>query len=152
VEHGDILAAVRAWHPLVEFGRPVSEATISAAEVRIQMPFPDELREFLAASDGAWIGVQLDDGVVIHRASPLVWPLDRIVAEHEDPPDDGRPAHVLVLANAGVDGVLFGHPIDALGQPGVDVVVWHPIEDVVTPFAASLRLYLEGWLTGRLTI
>ena len=147
----EILEFLRNLEPLVEFEPPASEADIESAERSLGIGLPDELRSFLCDSNGATIGVRLDSGEVIPDASPLVWSLDEIVRNHgPQRPDPDQPAQVLFFANAGVDGILFGHPIRSSSQVGSDVVVWHPIHDELDVAAPSFRAWIEAFLTGTL--
>jgi hypothetical protein len=142
----------RQLDPLVELGPPAEEDEVARAEFRLGVRLPAELRDFLLDADGATVAVRLDSGEVIHRASPLVWSLNEVVAENLGPKTDGRPEGVLYFANAGVDGLLFGHTIDASRNVRPEVVVWYPMEDRLVTATASFREYLEGWLGGRLTV
>jgi hypothetical protein len=87
---------------------------------------------------------------VIPGALPLVWDLDEIVVENTSGPDwaPNRPTDRLWFANAGVDGITFGHPTDASGTPTDDVVLWYPIDGEIRAFASSFGGYLDRWLRG----
>ena len=148
-----ILDFVLKLEPLVEFGPLASNDDIESAERTLGVALPDELRAFLGGSNGATIGVRLDSGEVIPDASPLVWSLDEIVRNHgPQRPDPDQPAQVLFFANAGVDGILFGHPIRSSLQVGLDVVIWHPILDELDVVAPSFRAWLEAWLTAAIAL
>ncbi len=104
-------------------------------------------------SNGASIAVELDSGELIPEASPLVWSLNEIRDEKRAvaTTDAGR-ARVLYFANAGVDGVLFGHPLDAAGAALDEVVAWYPIEACLEVVASSFGDFLDRWLRGSLTV
>ena len=149
----EILEFVRSIEPLVEFEPAASADDIESAERSLGIGLPAELRAFLCGSNGATIGVRLDSGEIIPDASPLVWSLDEIVRNHgPQRPDPDQPAQVLFFANAGLDGVLFGHPIRSSSLVGSDVVVWHPILGELDVAAPSFRAWLEAWLTGALGV
>jgi cell wall assembly regulator SMI1 len=144
----------RIWHDLIrdlepaaEFSRPVSEARLSAAELRLGVELPEQLRSLLSESDG----------VAGEYGLGLVWSLDRIVNDNrqlraaEDRTRSNVSHEVLFFGDAG-DGELFGHPIARTGEVSDRVVVWNPIEDSRTLVADGLRDYIERWLSGTLAI
>jgi hypothetical protein len=60
--------------------------------------------------------------------------------------------HLLIFGDAGVDGILFAFPITD-GRIDRDLVhAWYPIDDTRELKALSLRDYVEGWLSGKLTV
>lgn len=149
----EILDWIRSMEPLAEFEPPASEDQIEKAERRLGISLPNELRTFLRCSNGATIGVRLDSGEVIPSASPLVWSVEEITQHHgPERLDPEQPAQVLFFANAGVDGILFGHPIRASSQVGSEVVVWHPILGELEVAAPSFRAWIEAWIIGNLSV
>lgn len=148
----ELVALARAAEPLVEFDDPSPESVLVGVEAHLGVRLPLELRGFLLRSDGATIAVRLPSGELVRRASPLVWSLSAIVQENEGfPHRPNVPANVLFFANAGFDGILLGHRLD--GDALEDqVVVWHPIRSTVSPFTPSFGRYLEGWLSGELSV
>jgi hypothetical protein len=149
---GDILDLLRTWEPLVEFGPAASEDAIASAERRLGASFPEELRAFLLRADGATAGVALRSGQLVPNAASLVWSVAEIARNLDPDPRLARPRHVLFFADAGGDGILFGHPIRSPSQVGPDVVSWNPLDGELVSVAPSLRAWLEGWLTTSLSM
>jgi hypothetical protein len=137
----------------VEYVPSAGEPAIAAIESRFDVRLPAELRSFLLETDGATIGVQLNDGRIVPDASWLVWSLAEMTGENERFPtgDDYTPNNVFFFVNAGVDGIRFGHSLDA-GRLRDDVVVWYPMEHRLEQLAPSFRAYLERWLTGEIAL
>jgi hypothetical protein len=121
---------------------------IAAAQRSLQVEFPTELVGLLTESDG----VEGKDGL------GLVWPLARIVADNLSfrgnrefrelyMPFDG----LLFFADAG-NGDQFAFPIcgGAIRRP--DIFAWDHEDDSRSWVAPSLRMYLEWWLSGRITL
>lgn len=148
-----LVQLARRVEPLVELADPSSESAIREAESQLGVRLPVELRAFLLQSDGATIAVRLSSGDLVQEASPLVWSVAEILSENRDFPSRGYHGaeRVLFFANAGVDGVLFGHALEDTGLRD-EVVVWHPIERQIEAFAPSFSRYLEGWLNGELSV
>ena len=149
----DLVSLARRLEPLVEVRPPASEAQVASTERTLGFRLPDGLRGFLSQSNGASIAVTLDCGELISGASPLIWSLNEILAENGavSAAGAGR-ARVLCFANAGADGILFGHPLDPTGVVLDEVVAWHPIEGRLPYVAPSFRAFLDGWLRGSLSI
>jgi hypothetical protein len=88
----------------------------------------------------------------------LIWSSDEIEAMNRQRWDDSRfrstylPLDsLLFFADAG-DGEMFALGIieGIIQRP--DVYIWNPIDDSRTFVAPSIRRYLEGWLTGKITL
>ena len=130
------------------FSEPAGEQTLSAAETQLGMRLPQELRELLAESNG----------VLGEYDLALIWPIERIVADNrlfrEDEsfrelymPFDG----LLFFADAG-NGDQFAFAVAGGQVRRPDIFVWDHEEDSRTWLAKDLGDYLEGWLSGRITI
>lgn len=146
----ELVAMATRLAPLIELRQPAEAWAFEEAEARLGFTLPEELRAFLACSDGATIAIRLDSGEVIPRALPLVWDLWTIQVENTSGPDwaPDRPKDVLWFADAGVDGINIGHATDPRGAPVDQVVLWYPIEGEIKPFFASFAEYLERWIQG----
>jgi hypothetical protein len=93
----------------------------------------------------------LDSGEIVFGASQILWSADEVLAGNTARLD-GRPASVLFFANAGVDGILFGHPISDTGDVEGGVIAWYPIEDEQRTVAQSFNGWIEGWLGGTIAV
>jgi hypothetical protein len=153
VTERDFVALARSLEPLVELNPPASEAQVVEIEESLGVRLPDELRAFLMQSNGAMIGVRTDSGELIPRATPLVWSLNEILAENIAlaSPHAER-ARVLCFANAGVNGILFGHSLDPTGAALKEVVAWYPTDARLQEVAPSFGYFLDRWLRGSLKI
>jgi cell wall assembly regulator SMI1 len=132
-----------------EFEAPATEQQLSTAETALGIKLPPDLRDLLRESDG----------VMGEYGLGLVWSLGQIVEENlrfrASPsfrdlymPFD----HLLFFADAG-NGDQFAFPIHADGViHRADVFAWNHEEDSRTWVAQSLRDYLEGWISGRITL
>ena len=148
----DILDLLRSLAPLVEFEPAASEGDIVAAERGLGLSLPDELRTFRLASDGVTTGIELNSGEVLPHVTRLVWSVAEITRNREPQPLVPQPPHILFFADAGVDGILFGHPIYSPSSVGPDVVWWDPLDHRLVPAAPSFRAWLQAWLPGALTV
>jgi len=130
------------------FSEPAEEQALSAAEKQLGMRLPHELRELLAESNG----------VLGEYDLALIWPIERIVADNrlfrEDEsfrdlymPFDG----LLFFADAG-NGDQFAFTVAGGQVRRPDIFVWDHEEDSRRWLAKDLSDYLEGWLSGRITI
>ena len=89
----------------------------------------------------------------------LVWPTDQIIRENLLVRSEGAEGtydsdlhDLLFFAGAGSDGILFAHPIAEDRIAALEVVVWHPIDDELTEIAPSLEEFVQGWLTGAISV
>lgn len=134
--------------PNPEFFPGAVPAELKGVEDRLGIGLPASLTGLLAESNG----------VFVHFGQHLIWSTGEIVRRNlelrTDPgfadymPFDG----LLFFGDAGVDGIAFAFPIGRNGVVGDHVVAWYPIEDSREWKAQSLRVYVEGWLTGKLTV
>jgi hypothetical protein len=110
----DLARFAQSIDPLVELSEPADPRDIQSAEAAIGVAFPNELRQFLLRSDGAALGIRLTTGQTIGHASSLIWCVSEIVKRNRAAASAiNADSHVrlLLFADAGVDGLFFGHPI-----------------------------------------
>lgn len=134
--------------PGPEFLPGVTPADLESVERQLGVTLPASLKELLAESNG----------VLVCFGQHLIWSAQEIVRRNlelrSDPgfadymPFDG----LLFFGDAGVDGISFAFPIGRNGEVREHVFAWYPIEDNREWKAQSLRAYVEGWLTGKLTV
>lgn len=132
-----------------QFQEPVSAFQRDEAEKRLDVVFPEDLRELLRETNG----VEGEYGL------GLLWPLERIVKENIQfrTNDDYKSlympfSNLLFIADAG-NGDQFAYPIRADGIiHSPDVFVWGHEDDSRRWVAPSLKVYFEWWLSGRLTL
>jgi SUKH superfamily protein len=134
--------------PGPEFFPGATPADLEAVERQLGVPLPSSLKELLAESNG----------VLVCFGQHLIWSTDEIVRrnlELRTNPiyEDYMPLdHLLFFGDAGVDGIQFAYPISRNGVVRDRIFVWYPMEDGREWKAHSLRAYVEGWLTGKLTV
>jgi hypothetical protein len=145
-------------HSKPRFQDPASAEAIAGAEGQIGRKLPPSLASLLMEADGV-MGMLSVGGGDYFEDLWLVWPTERIVAESlEDrsddvvSPEDDDPSGLGFFAAAGVDGILFGFPPAERATCDSRVVVWHPMRGTVSALADSLEDFIDGWLTGRLTV
>lgn len=126
------------------FHPPAQAEVLYATEASLGHPLPNDLPQVLAESDG--IDGEYDLG--------LVWNVERIRRDnikfrtYEDFRDLYMPFHGLVFFGDAGNGDQF-----ALSLTGnCEVYVWDHENDSRTWIAPSVMAYLEGWMTGRITI
>lgn len=155
------LYKTRAW-PRGIAGRPefypsVEAAQLTDAEAALDASLPESLRSLLKESDGVMDMMAIDGGEWF-ESMWLLWSAREIVeqncyyrAKRERCPGDRDFSRLVFFADAGTDGIRFAFPVEgrACAQR---VVVWHPIRDTVDEIAPSLEAFLDGWLTGTITV
>ena len=143
------------WRKLIQrhdeaatFVEPATFAEITAAEERLNVRFPDALRDALRESNG----VEGEYGV------GLLWPVARIATDNESfranadfkrlyMPFD----HLLFFADAG-NGDQFGFAVLDGEVRRDDIFVWNHEDDSRSWVAPSLEKFVEWWLTGRIQV
>src|SRR5262245_3969841 len=130
------------------FSEPAEERALAAAETKLGMRLPESLRELLAESNGVRGEYEL----------ALIWPIERIIEDNRlfradesfrtlYMPFDG----LLFFADAG-NGDQFAFAVAGGQVRRPDIFVWDHEEDSRRWLAKDLSDYLEGWLSGRITI
>jgi hypothetical protein len=132
-----------------EFLAPATEQQLSTAESALGIELPPDLRDLLRESDG----------VLGEYGLGLVWSLDRIVEDNlrfrssTNFRDLYMPFdNLLFFADAG-NGDQFAFSVQADGaihRPAI--FAWNHEDDSRTWVAQSLRNYLEGWISGKITL
>ncbi|HEU5440105.1 MAG TPA: SMI1/KNR4 family protein [Ktedonobacterales bacterium] len=134
--------------PGPEFFPGATPAELEAVERQLGVPLPPSLKELLDESNG----------VLVCFGQHLIWSTDEMVSRNielrTDPiyADDMPLDHLLFFGDAGVDGIQFAFPISRNGLVGHHIFAWDHMEDGRQWKARSLRAYVEGWLTGKLTV
>jgi hypothetical protein len=128
-----------------KFASPASEQDLGAAEAVLGGPFPAQLREALAESDGVWGEYDLG----------LIWPVSRIISDNvvfrtnSDFASLYMPFDALLFFADGGNGDQFAFPC----KPRRDeVFVWNHEDDSRRWVARDLDQYLQRWLDGSLII
>jgi hypothetical protein len=112
---------------------------------------PQSLQELLQETNGVMEMIQIDKKLIPNLS--LIWSVDEMLAENQALRDTPSLAvlaaakNLLFFSPAGVDGVLF-----AISYMDETIHVWHPTGNTLTPIAASLETFLDGWLTGKLSV
>lgn len=126
------------------FHPPAQAEALSAMEAALGHPLPNDLGQVLSESDGI-------DG---EYGLGLLWSIDRIQRDNIEfrtnrdfrelyMPFDG----LVFFADAG-NGDQFALSLSGNGE----VYVWNHEDDSRTWIAPSVLGYLEGWMTGRITV
>jgi SMI1/KNR4 family protein SUKH-1 len=138
--------------PGPDFFRGATPAQLDVVEREIGLQLPASLRELLGESNGIFVefGQHLiwnTDELVMYNQPP--WVLLVNALDWHDFPDKQR---LLFFGDAGVDGIRFGFPVTSENHVSEQVFAWYPIGKEQIHKASSLRDYVEGWLTTRLTV
>jgi hypothetical protein len=132
-----------------EFMAPTTADQLDAAEEKLGVKFPDDLRSLLGESDG----IEGEYGL------GLVWPLDRIVEDNlnfrrsENFRDIYMPFdHLLFFGDAG-NGDQFAFSIHADGViHRFDVFAWNHEDDSRNWVAPSLEIFFDWWSSGKINL
>jgi hypothetical protein len=140
-----------------EYFTAASVEAIARAEEALGVRFPVSHRDLLLETDGVMELLAIDGGDWL-ESMWVLWTIDEIVQDNlriraatsqQIPP--GHFDSLLFVAGAGVDGILFGFPVEN-GHCLPRVVAWRPAGPVVQDLAPSLDEFLRGWLTGKITV
>lgn len=138
-----LIEQIAGWGEATFHPPPPAEA-LSATEASLGHPLPNDLGQVLAESDGI-------DGTY---GLGLVWNIDRIRRDNIEFRTNER-FRELYLS---FDGLVFFADAGngdqfALSLTGnCAVYVWDHENDNRTWIAPSVMVYLEGWMTGRITV
>lgn len=140
------------------YSPPASVLDIEAAENRLGVRLPESLKSLLLESDGIMEQLSIDGGPFFDNIW-VVWPVQQMVAENIEfrrrvsETSSNFGGHELVcIANAGVDGILFG--IESTDMPRDDspIVSWYPIGQRTCDLAETLASFLNGWLSNCISV
>lgn len=127
---------------------PATNKDISLIKEKLNVELPRELEDLLSETDGVY------DQFDCH----LLWSINKIVEENlyyrgwEDFKDLYMPFdHLLFFSDAG-NGDLFGYAILNGQIQREDIYVWNHEDDSRTWIASSLKEFIEGWITGEISV
>lgn len=136
-------------HPGPDFFPGATPEELATVENALGVRLPEGLTELLRESNG----------VLVTFGQHLIWSTDEITrtnrAMRTDPQYRERYMpfdHLLFFGDAGVDGILFAFAIIEGRIDRDRVYAWYPIGDDRMLTALSLRAYVEGWLSGQLSV
>ncbi len=139
---------IQQLSPECVFSDPATQEQLEESERVLQIELPDELRILLLETNGVYDG---------HSYMDLVWTCAEIVRfnlEFRSHPlviDSHMPFDNLLFFSHAGNGDMFGLAI-ILGKVTNNVFAWNHEDDSRVCVARSLRLWLEGWLSGELKI
>jgi len=137
-----------SFTPDHEFAPPAAWATVTLAEEKLGVKFPDDLRALLFEANGVLGQYELG----------LIWPVERIVADNlrfradHDFKDLYIPFAPLLFFADGGNGDQFAFPILNGTVSRNNIFVWNHENDSRTWVAPSLAKYLEWWLNGTIKL
>jgi hypothetical protein len=124
--------------------RPGCEAAeLDGAERVLGITLPQELREFLAATDGLYDR---------HAQHDYGWPLQRVVSENTDAWKHNEMALDRDLLAFGDDGAGDWFCVPVSSGRHAEVVHWGWIGHERRTIAPSVRKFWEGWYDGSITV
>lgn len=143
---------IHGLEPGPDFFPGATSDQLNKVEQETGIHLPVSLRGLLKESNGVLVvfGQHLiwnTDEFVTYNKPP--WVLLRAGLDWHDFPDKQR---LLFFGDAGVDGIRFGFPVISENHVSEEVFAWYPIGDEQVHKASSLQNYIEGWLTGSLTV
>lgn len=135
--------------PGPEFFPGATSDELATVQRALKVRLPGSLEELLRETNG----------ILVTFGQHFIWSTDEIVHTNRRMREDSQHREnwmpfdrLLFFGDAGVDGILFAFPIIDGRIDRDQVYAWYPIEDTRELKAPSLRDYVEGWLSGRLTV
>lgn len=123
-------------------------AEVSLAEDQLGLTLPADLKSLLMEANGVFGEYDI----------PLIWPLERIVEENlRIKRDEGLRSRYMPLdclfffADAG-NGDMFAYAVVQGEVRCPDIFVWNHEDDSRRVVAASLKVFMEGWANGTITL
>ncbi|ENQ3105661.1 SMI1/KNR4 family protein [Bacillus cereus] len=132
-----------------KFYPPAREEEIIRIEEKLQVQFPDELKDFLRETDGVtYTAYDLSlvwSAKLIQRENSYMCGQECFEAFHM--PFDS----MLFIADVG-NGDLFGYRVNngVIGKR--DIYVWNHEDNSTTWVVHSLQSFIDGWYNGRISI
>lgn len=134
-----------------EYEHGASRGDLAALVKELGCALPADLQSLLLESNGFMEVFEIEGRFVENMW--IVWPASELPDNNrhrrEEIEEPRPPGYLLVFASAGADGILFAFDTRS---PKSGVVAWFPIEDEIRPLASSLREFLVGWITGKITV
>ncbi|MCM3364313.1 SMI1/KNR4 family protein [Niallia sp. HCP3S3_B10] len=131
------------------FKEPATNYEIAQIQKEINVQLPEELAELFNETNG----------VFDNWNCPLVWSTSQIIEDNlffrnfEDYKDIYMPFDNLFFFSDAGNGDLFCYAILKNGTiDKTDIFVWNHEDDSRTWVAASLKHFIEGWLTDRIGV
>ncbi len=140
------------------FFPPAASAGIKELESSLNTRIPSSLQSLLQETNGVMEMLSIDGGEWSNDLW-LIWPIEEIIkenlffrSEREKGVYEREFDQLVFFTSAGCDGILFAHSInqDRVAEP--HVLVWHPIEDELAEIARTLKDFIEGWCTGKISV
>jgi hypothetical protein len=136
----------------VRFQPSASVEHLSELESGLGCQLPGQLASLLETSNGVMAMVRVGDDLI--DSDWIGWDCATVAHENEEAvaqrngptPGIAPPADLLLFANAGCDGIVFGLASDA------SVHGWWPIEGRSERLSDSLQAFLADWRSGRLCV
>jgi len=134
---------IRQFNKDYKIHPPLSEEWVDKGLADLSVTLNYSLKSFLLETDGLYD---------VRQFLWMVWNVRDLSAYNLAMRNDEKFADmgysfadIIFIANAGVDGILFGFPVvDGLMQEGI--VRWHPKTNKRTQVADNLQTYLENWI------
>lgn len=131
------------------FKDPATKFEIAQIQKELNVKLPEELTTLFNETNG----------VFDNWNCPLVWPASQIIKENlfyrnfEDYRDIYMPFDNLFFFSDAGNGDLFCYAILKNGtSEKTDIYVWNHEDDSRTWVAASLKHFIEGWITGEIGV
>ncbi|MCA9116903.1 MAG: SMI1/KNR4 family protein [Planctomycetaceae bacterium] len=135
-----------------------TDSVINTAELRLNVRLPDSLRSLLSETDGVMDMMSIDGGEWFENMW-LLWTVEELIERNEFYRDEMKQGvykcdfmNLLVFADAGTDGNLFGFSLEKDRNCKPRVVCWDSITNEINVLASSLEEFLRGWLTGTISV
>jgi hypothetical protein len=133
---------------------PATEEILEKCRTQLHLrALPKQLEDLYRQSDG------IDETLNGEKIGTLVWVVENVIQEniwHRQRMEVGKSrtdfGDLLMFADAG-NGDLFAFVLSKEGTPPGEVIyVWNHEDDSITDVAPDLKTFLEGWVSGRISV
>ncbi|MGF9947197.1 SMI1/KNR4 family protein [Priestia megaterium] len=141
------------WKDLIQntstecvFGEPASLEDIAAFEKLFNIQIPDELKTLLGETNGT----------TNSNGCPLIWSTEQIIRENLNLGERIEDTYILFnnllfVADAG-NGDMFGYSTSEGFIKQNNIYIWNHESNRRNQVATSLKEFVEGWISGKLSI
>ncbi|RIW28940.1 SMI1/KNR4 family protein [Bacillus salacetis] len=131
------------------FGNPASKTDVTQLQVELNVELTKELVGLFSETNG----------IFDYYHCPLIWSAKQVLEDNlffrnfEEYQDLYMPFDNLLFFSDAGNGDLFCYAITKNGTiEKTDIYVWNHEDDSRIWVASSLQDYIEGWLTGRISV
>lgn len=131
-----------------QFTSPATETEILSIRKELYIDVPNKLARIYNETNG----------VFGNYGIPFIWPTEQLVRENlffwsiHEHQDSMKPLDTFLFFSDAGNGDLFGYLIENGTIQSEDIYVWNHEDDSRRVIAPSIEVFLEGWITGELSV